>query len=214
MSVAAGAPDPRDATIEAVIPTVAAPRFAAFEPVQLGHWRFVHAANGMFIEARSPALYARLQISPSMGAPYGTLEPAVHMLGGRVGSDIADTIAERALYWSDQEWAGVVVYDHVDACYRLVEPQIRSRSKAHITYERVDGDPRFTTVVDVHTHGHGRARFSPVDHDSDTDGFYIAVVLGGCQSRASLHWSARITIFGRFVPIQWLPWEDWSCSTS
>lgn len=214
MSVATAERAALDSSLAEVTPTVTAPRYAAFEPVQLGRWRFVHAANGMFIEARSPALYARLQISASFGAPYGELEPAVHLLGGRVGSDIADAIAERALQWSATEWAGVVVYDHDDQCYRLIEPQVRSRSGTHITYERVDRDPRFTTVVDVHTHGYGRARFSPQDDDSDTVGFYIAVVLGGCQSRASLQWSARIAIYGRYVPIQWLPWEHWSCNDS
>ena len=214
MSVATAERDTPDSAIAALTPTVTAPRYADFEPVQLGYWRFVHAANGMFIEARSPALYARLQISPSLGAPYGSIESAVHMRGGVVGTDIADTIAERALYWSDKEWAGVIVYDHAEQCYRLIEPKVRSHSDIHISYERVDRDPRFTTVVDVHPHGHGRARFSAIDDASDTDGFYIAVVLGGCQSRASLHWSARITVFGRFVPIQWLPWEEWSCSNS
>lgn len=202
------AKDVRDQAIEQVTPTVVAPTFGEFQPVDVDRYRYVHAANGMFLEGRSRGLYARLRLTPALGGPYGSVEPAVHLVGGPVPGSIRDDIKRRAREACPNEWAGLVVYDHESRVYRLIEPDVKSRSDSHITYTNLQEDPRFTLVVDVHSHERGSADFSPTDDASDTDGIYIAVVLGRCGQDQEIEAVTRVVVYGRFVPVTWTPWEE------
>lgn len=200
--------DPRDKAIHQATPTVAAPLFSALEPVNVDAYRYVHAGNGVFLEARTPALYALVKLTESLGAPYGVLESKVCMVDGLVEADIGEQIFEKAIAACPLEWAGVVVYDREQARYRLFEPEVNSNSNEHINYNRIKEDDRYTIVVDVHTHGNGQPVFSSIDDESDIDGIYIAVVVGRCGRRETIHASSRLVVYGRHIALDWLPWRQ------
>lgn len=197
-----------DEAIAQATPTVMAPRFGEFQPVEVDRYRYVHAANGMFLEGRSRGVYIRTQLTPSLGGPYGSLESAVNLVGGPIPGAIRDEIMRKAREQVPQEWAGLVVYDHEAETYRLIEPDVQSRSENHISYTNLQHDPRYTLVVDVHSHGRGKAYFSSIDDASDTDGIYIAVVLGKCGHGQSMQWVSRLVVYGRHVAVSWVPWEE------
>jgi PRTRC genetic system protein A len=199
--------DPRDRAIFAATPTVTAPRFGVLAPVPVGQHRFVLAANGLFVQARTATLDLTLRVSDTVRLPYGVMEEKVVMVAGRLPRELFQAMRQKALAAHPREWAGVVLFDPAFGGYRLVEPEVESVSSGHIRYRTGAYDDALL-VCDVHSHGHHGAYFSGTDDASDQHGIYIASVLGRCGAGHTLESCSRIVIHGLFIDVAWTPWEE------
>lgn len=198
--------DPRDRAIIGATPTLCQPVFGELPPVPLGQSRYVMAENGLFVQARTHNLSVCAQIADlGQRMPYGRCDPFVLLRGGPVSGELAKQVVQRARTLCPTEWAGVVVYEQDDG-YRLVEPGVMSASSGHIRYARKDYDED-ALVLDIHSHGKGRAFFSDKDDESDLHGIYLACVLGCCGENQDIEVKTRIVIHGLFIEVPWAPWD-------
>ena len=199
--------DSRDVALIDATPIVAAPIYGTLTPVAIDTYRFVMAADGLYIEARSRALAIRSHLTTTFGMPYGWVFPMVDLVAAIPASMHADVLAclQRQL---PNEGACGVVFNHDTGAYELVEPVINHQSSSHIDYQRIAEDASRTLVVDVHSHGHHEAYFSEIDDDDDIDGIYLAVVFGfdGSKLNTPSH-VTRLVIYGHQIDVDWLPWE-------
>lgn len=199
--------DPRDRAVCGLTPTLMAPRFGELAPVPVGQYRFVAAANGLFLQARSKAMAVTLRVGDTVRLPYGEMQESVELYGGPVPGELAREMMGRAVSSCPNEWAGVVVYEPGSGKYRLIEPEVESVSGAHVRYRTDAIDPE-CVVLDVHSHGDGRAFFSSVDDKSDQYGLYIASVLGHCERTDTITVCTRIVVNGIFYEVPWVPWHQ------
>ncbi|MEE4377378.1 MAG: PRTRC system protein A [Candidatus Competibacteraceae bacterium] len=204
--------DPRDRVLLNATPCLMAPRFGQLPPVAVGTHRFVAAASGLFVQARTRALAVTLKVADTIPLPYGDLQESVTLAGGRLPLALYARMRAAALAAVPLEWAAAVVYDHDAATYRLVEPVVESVSRGHIRYSTASL-PDDDLVLDIHSHGHGQAYFSATDDVSDRKGgTYIACVLGCCGAASTVEVVTRLVVKGIFFPVPWTPWDSVSCS--
>ena len=195
--------DARDRIVFAQTPLVPMPRFSALVPLEVGRRRYIGAADGIYVQARHPALSLTLPV-PQL--PFGRLKPEVHLPGGLIPRALYEDIERRALARAPTEWAGLVHWN-AEQGYTLIEPPALQREATRISYT-TDQLDRDCLVLDIHSHGYGKAFFSDIDDESDAYGVHFSTVLGRCQSRQTLQAKTRIVIDGQFFDIDWHPWED------
>lgn len=191
--------DRRDFALLGSTPALMQPRFGALSPLVAGH-RYLVGRGGLYVEARSAVMHAVSCVAPSpVALPFGEVTPFLKLPeGGLPRGLIADAVV-RARACVPDEWAGVIVYD--GSGYRMLEPEVLSRSAGHVSYER-SGIEEATVVVDLHSHGAGAAFFSAQDDEDDTErgGFYLALVLGEVTA-AQVSVAARLVVHGHFAPV-------------
>lgn len=117
----------------------------------------------------------------------------------------AQVLAFFRYFMRDGREAEVMVYvywDKEERRYRIRVP-VQKVGKAHISVvippdEAIDAD-RYVHVADIHSHNSMPALFSRIDdHDELATRIYIVV---GCLNQIAPSISARISVGGRFVPI-------------
>lgn len=176
------AADPRDAILHAACPLVMAPTFGAFVPLQATGKRLVGAADGLYLEARSPALHWLLRLN-AVPMPYGRLTPFLRLANGPVPMALLYRLADLAREASPNEIAFGIQTDGPG--YSLVVPEIDTASPVHVTYQDAFDADRL--VLDIHSHGEGAAFFSETDDASDLSraGPYLAGVIAPRRTYAS-----------------------------
>lgn len=150
----------------------------------VGEKRLLCGANGLYVEARSPALHVVAQVAQSE-TPYGKVRKFI-----RPTSAIPGVLIQQFILYA-QHHAGIevaaVIHDSPrGANLSLLTP--RSNDVGHVAYDdaAVDDD---NLLVDLHSHGRLDAYFSAQDNASDMSrrGPYLAIVVGNCdQSRPSV----------------------------
>ncbi|MGH8159325.1 MAG: PRTRC system protein A [Rhodanobacter sp.] len=189
---ATNSPGLPERAIELSMPVVMAPVSTAFVALQTPGRRIVLASDGVYVEARSPALHVVQRIS-CVSLPFGAVPPAlgVQLAGGPIPSQFLALARKAALAAHPDEMA-VTIHWSAENGYVLRTPPQR-RSGGSVTYDDT-GTDETTLVVDIHSHGHHDARFSPTDDFSDRSriGPHIAVVYGACESSESVDLSARV----------------------
>lgn len=191
--------DRRDFALLGSTPALMQPRFGTLAPLREGH-RYIVGRGGLYVEARSAVLHAVACVAPSAAAlPFGVVTPFLTLPEGRLPRGLIEEAVVRARACLPDEWAGVIVYEA--SGYRLVEPEVLSRSAGHVSYGRSGIDDE-TVVVDVHSHGTAAAFFSAQDDEDDTarGGFYLALVLGDVMA-ATMSVAARLVVHGHFAAV-------------
>lgn len=199
--------DRRDAILFSQTPLVPMPRFGTLPALEIGRRRYVAAADGLYLQARSRALSITCRLAEA-ATPFGPLEPCIQLAGGLIPRAIFSEIVRHALAHSPNEWACLIHWSP-DACrYEFSIPEVINCSRGHITY-RTDMIDQDLLVLDLHTHGRLPAFFSQADDQSDErHGCYFASVLGRCDSEGSLEATSRLVVDGTFISLPWHPWED------
>ncbi|AOV18708.1 hypothetical protein BJI67_15800 (plasmid) [Acidihalobacter aeolianus] len=193
--------DPRDHAALGITPMLMAPRFGELPPVGLGLYRYVAAQDGVYQEARSNALDVCLRVQKGR-FPYGSRRARFTMPFGPVPQKLLNECIALARAVLPNEWGGLIVVENGQ--YRLVAPPPTLANPHRLDYSVVGIDPE-NIAVDIHSHGAGRAGFSPTD-DADDRGFYLAAVLGRLD-RPSPEIAMRLCVHGRHLPIDWTPWS-------
>jgi PRTRC genetic system protein A len=186
--------DKRDAVIAAQCPVVIAPKYGELEPLEVGQRRYVLASNALYIEAKSSVLYVRQRIQAiTEGVAYAGHVSEFLTVSKPVPNGLFNRMIEMAEDAEPQEMAALVVADD-EGHYQLVAPEIDSASPAHVTYTDLSLEQEDRLLLDVHSHGRGRAYFSATDDASDRSrrGPHISVVFGRCHDR--VRYVARVCI--------------------
>lgn len=199
--------DPRDKAILSATPTLMMPLFGPLPPVDMHRQRFVIAEDGVYLQARTPALDLCIRVSTTpQPYPYGSLGEWVCLPLGPLPYALYEEMRDRAVSVCPREWAGVVTYDPAKG-YILHEPSIESASASHIRYSTTEYADEYR-VLDIHSHGRLDAFHSRDDDKSDRQGgVFLSTVLGHCDSPETVISTTRLVVNGRFFRVAWSPWE-------
>jgi PRTRC genetic system protein A len=195
--------DSRDATLQALTPTVMVPRFGAFEPLsQPGH-RFLAASNGEYLELRRAWIYTRVQIAQGsvVAKPYGAVTECIDWLCPPIPLFLFERFARVAREHCPLEAAGWITWNQHSGQFAFREVDVRQASASYIHFDRPRLEEGEHLVVDLHSHGLGKAFFSVTDNLDDRGEVKLSIVFGHCQERtlSAVH---RLCLLGKFVPMQ------------
>lgn len=198
--------DPRDAILFSQTPLLPMPRFGTLPPLEVGRRRYIVAADGLYLQARSRAMFVTCRLAEAI-TPFGELQPRIDLVDGLIPHALFAQVVRHALTHSPNEGACLIHWNPDTRGYELTIPEIVDCGQGHITYRTgmIDQD---LLVLDVHTHGRYPAFFSSVDDQSDErHGCYFASVLGRCDSELTLEATSRLVVDGAFIDLPWHPWE-------
>jgi PRTRC genetic system protein A len=193
--------DVRDCVVFGETPTLMQPLFGEKlpEPEAYKH-RFVVGQDGLYIEAQNSVVAVRQRIAESgLRLPYGKIEhTGIQLRNGKIPGRILGDVLKKAAAAVPNEWAGMVVWNGKLSEYQLFEPDVVVATPGRVSYlsSLPDG---LILVMDLHSHGNGEAFFSTTDNESDLGGFYVAAVLGHCESPKPST-ITRMVVNGQFLP--------------
>lgn len=162
-------------------------------------------SDGLWFIARRPwlELDAPLSAALPVDSPFGLAGPPRLLLrcGGVPASITAAVVAHlaRAL---PNEAACFVIWNEENGQFALLAADVTAATPVSIAYNR----PRLALhehlVLDIHSHGHGRAFFSPTDDHDDMTDTKIALVLGDFNDASRPgSWTGRICASGTGWPL-------------
>lgn len=196
--IASATPSALDKAALLGLPVACVPIESPFEPLTSGQ-RLLVAADGLYLEAASPTLYARLPLAVT-GTPWGTTSPCVTLKHGKIPASLGAELGERALDAHPHEMASLIVVDAAGH-YRLVKPA-QSVTAASVSYADTDY-PEGSLVIDAHSHGAYPATFSVTDDDSDRSRLepHISFVYGYCDDRTRMALTGRVCVGHYLIPL-------------
>ena len=193
--------NPKDTILQELTPVVPVPRFEALapSPSDVGH-RFLVAGDGLWVEAGTPWLRARMPLSrSSVALPFGAIESVLEFKCGKLPRTLFQAFIETAREASPKETAAIITWHCDTGEFRLVSIAVEA-GKSHVRYER----PRLAEgeflVVDMHSHGTLPACFSAQDDADDFGEIKLAVVVGHCDTEAP-EVTARLCLLGLYIPL-------------
>lgn len=190
----------KDRVLFQATPMLMAPRFGVLPQLEPGNRRLISAADGIYIEARSPAIHLCQRIAKAV-MPYGVVEPFVRLVYGNIPMALLNQARRHATDNPESEVAACLLLDHAAKAYRCVYPEVISSSHGHISYRDAIDDSDL--VIDFHSHAHHPAYFSDQDDQSDLarPGPYIALVAGNCDLPNRQTHAARIVCPPYLLPM-------------
>lgn len=175
-------------------------------PLPESRMRYVLAANGLFVQARTRTLEVSIRLTAlPPGLPYGEVGEGIRLRHGPVPHALWVEMKRRAVTACPNEWSGYVLVE--EGRYRLIEPTVHRRSATHIIATPLPESYRDALVMHVHSHGAGAAFFSAQDDAADQtagDGVYIAGVLGRCIDVTQVTVTQRLVVWRWLLPLRLL----------
>lgn len=205
--------NPIDIACLTATPTLMAPRFGVLPEIEVGRQRFIIASDGVYIEARTPTIHARMLVSEANHPfPYGKVIQTIKLAGGAIPFDVIDSARYMAVANSPNEWGGSICWTP-ERGYWLEQPEILVQTGEALSYRNTVDENHL--VVDVHSHGLHGAFFSGTDNTDDIQrgGVYLAAVIGSCDSEnaesvSTMSLALRMVINGHLLNLFGaVPWE-------
>lgn len=147
---------------------------------------YILAQNGVFLEAESKLIKARIKVGDAEVRGLAPLTERVELVHGLVPTYFLAMALRTMRQDPTREVYLAVVCD--DGFYRMQQPQ-QERSAARVRYQ-----PLPNTVVDFHSHGRMPANFSHTD-DLDDMGLRISIVIGKLEE-ATAELAMRLGVYG------------------
>jgi PRTRC genetic system protein A len=152
---------------------------------------YILASNGLFIQAQSPLLTARIAIANVRVNGLAPLDKKVELSKGRIPRWLYDLAISVLLIDREHERYVAITWEGE---YHLREPW-QDSSGGGVTYEVLPD-----TVLDIHSHGFIPAFFSGIDN-RDEQGLKLYAVVGKCHALMP-EVETRVGIYGYFAPIE------------
>lgn len=152
---------------------------------------YIFASNGLFIEAESPRITARIRIADVEIRGLAPIETKVSLLYGSIPQRFFDLALD--LFLTDigtEHYAAVTA----DAGYHFYIP-VQDKAAASVVYQTGTN-----VVLEMHSHGQMGARFSPTDN-TDEAGMKIYCVIGRLDATPIL--KLRVGVYGYFQKLSW-----------
>lgn len=197
---------PMDEAIQAVTPVVAAPKFGELSELGSNAQRYIVASDGLYLEVRRPWLHVVHQVALIQGAastPYGQVSPQIDVLCGPPPAEMLAQFMRECAAASPNEHAAWITWSEKTGSFRYRSIS-GAASPAHITFQRPELEDAEWCVLDMHSHGEARARFSSVDDRDDAGEVKQALVLGNVVSEP--RFVGRLCVLGNFISFN--PWAD------
>ena len=154
---------------------------------------YVLAGNGVFVQAESPDLTARVQLAECGVRGLNTTAAKVHLPHGKIPGELLWLGVRWFQETPDRERYFAVHWD--GERYTAAVPKQTGR-RANLQYEPLEG-----MTLEFHSHGRMGAFFSGTD-DQDEQGFRIYGVAGRLD-QPEPEVRMRIGIYGHFQEIDW-----------
>ena len=154
-------------------------------------YNYILASNGLFIEAETPLIAACIPAAECDVRGLAPMESKVVLTYGSVPQRFWDLILDTFLAAPDIEHYAAVT---ADAGYHIYIP-VQEKDAGSVTYEVGDN-----VVLDIHSHGHGGARFSTTDN-TDEAGLKLYGVVGTLNATPVVRF--RIGVYGYFKTLAW-----------
>lgn len=152
---------------------------------------YIFASNGVFIEAESPLIAARIPVADCDIRGLAPIEPKISLTYGSIPQRFFDLALD--LFLSDKETEQYVAITG-KAGYQFYIP-VQDKSAGSVVYEVGK-----SVVLEIHSHGHMGAFFSGTDNKDET-GLKLYGVVG--QLAATPIVKLRIGVYGYFRELFW-----------
>ena len=161
--------DPRDAALLSACPCTAVPRYGDLPPMEHGQ-RTLIARNGVFVQVSLPWLDCTVQIAnlpPAPPLPYGDLTERISFRFGVIPVALLEEFIAHGRAGLPCEVAGGLIYCRASCTLRLQVYEALEAGPGGIRYRMPHLAPDEFIAVDLHTHGHLGAFWSPTDDSDD-----------------------------------------------
>jgi len=155
------------------------------------YYNYILAANGLFIEAANPMLGARVPVAECEVRGLATMKAKIALTYGSIPQHFFDLALDTFLAAPDREHYIAVT---AAAGYHLCMP-VQDENDASVVYEVEN-----SVVLDIHSHGHMRAAFSPQDNTDET-GLKLYAVVGRLNATPVV--KLRVGVYGYFHSLAW-----------
>lgn len=155
------------------------------------YYNYILGSNGIFIEAESPLLAARVPVAECEIRGLAPIKPRVSLTYGSIPQRFFDLALDTFLADPENEHYAAVTGS---AGYHFYLP-VQDRSGAGVVYEVGE-----SVVLDLHSHGHMKAFFSGQD-DKDEQGLKLSAVVGKLNATPVV--KLRVGVYGYFQSLEW-----------
>jgi len=155
------------------------------------YYNYILASNGLFIEAESPVIAARIPVTECEVRGLAPMETKVTLTYGSIPQRFWDLILDTFLADPDKEHYAAVT---ADAGYHFYIP-VQDKNSGSVTYAVGD-----KVVLDFHSHGCMGASFSSQDNGDET-GLKLYGVVGKLNATPVV--KLRIGVYGYFKTLAW-----------
>lgn len=168
-----------DQAILMAFPLLVVPRLGAIPTAENSGVRFVVGRAGIWREVNLPWVRARHLIADAqMELPYGDTSEGVELLCGDIPTAAIKQFHEEAKAAAPTEIAAAILWNEETGGWRYARRPALSAGVDHILFKEVAIGEGEHLVVDVHSHGHHPAFFSPMDDADDHGTMRLSLVLG------------------------------------
>lgn len=197
--------DHRDTFLHTTFPTVPVPRFGPFEELASNGHRFLVGSNGVALEVRRPWLYMRkiaMKNESGLALPYGPVSEVFELCCGPIPRELLMEFAWQAKAWGEIETAAWITWRESTRSFVYRRLSERTASEHSVVVDRPELDADEHLVVDLHSHGHSDAFFSPTDNEDDQGEVKFSMVVGSCHRDRPEAFDvvARLCVLGMTVP--------------
>lgn len=155
------------------------------------YYDYIVASNGVFIEAEGPLIAARIPAAECEIRGLAPIEPKISLTYGSIPQRFFDLALNLFLADSSSEHYVAVIGD---AGYHFYIP-VQDKSAGGVVYE-----VGTSVVLEMHSHGHMGAWFSPTDNVDET-GLKLYGVVGKLNATPIV--KLRIGVYGYFRELFW-----------
>jgi PRTRC genetic system protein A len=155
------------------------------------YYNYILAANGLFIEASNPTIAARVPVAECEVRGLAPMKAKIALTYGSIPQHFFDLALDTFLAAPDRERYAAVT---ASAGYDFYVP-VQDEGDASVVYEVGD-----SVVLDIHSHGHMRASFSPQDNTDET-GLKLYALVGRLNATPVV--SLRVGVYGYFQTLAW-----------
>jgi len=155
------------------------------------YYNYILASNGLYIEAESPIITARIPVAECEVRGLAPMETKVTLLYGSIPQRFWELALDTFLADPGEERYVAVI---ADAGYHFYLP-VQDGDDTNVVYEVGEH-----TVMDIHSHGGMKAFFSRQD-DADETGLKLYAVVGKLNATPVV--KLRIGVYGYFKTLAW-----------
>lgn len=197
--------DHRDMFLQTTFPTIPVPRFGPLEELASNGHRFLVGSNGVALEVRRPWLYMRqiaMKNESGLALPYGRMSEVFELRCGPIPRELLLEFASQAKAGGEIETAAWITWRESTRSFVFRRLSERTASAHSVVVDRPELDADEHLVVDIHSHGHADAFFSPTDNEDDQGEVKFSVVVGSCHRDRPEAFDvvARLCALGLIVP--------------
>ena len=155
------------------------------------YYNYILASNGLFIEAESPLIAARVPVAECEVRGLAPMKTRVSLTYGSIPQHFFDLALDTFLADPVNEHYVAVT---ASAGYHFYVP-VQDRNTGSVVYEVGK-----SVILDLHSHGHMQASFSGQD-DRDEKGLKLYGVIGNLNATPVV--KLRVGVYGYFKSLEW-----------